>query len=76
MISISTNVDKCGCVPIVLVDAGNFTTVAGSDALDVDVALALGAAVAAGAVDLAVVFSVEVDDLRGHRRLGTAMDEL
>jgi hypothetical protein len=63
MISVCANVDKCRGIAVVRVDAGDFTTVTGSDALDVDVALALGAAVAAGAVDLAVVFGVEVDDL-------------
>jgi hypothetical protein len=63
MISICANVNKCRGVAVVRVDAGNFTTIAGSDALDVDVALALGAAVSAGTVDLAVVFGVEVDDL-------------
>jgi hypothetical protein len=63
MISVCANVDKCRGVAVVRVDACDFATVAGSDTLDVDVALALGAAVAAGAVDLAVVFGVEVYDL-------------
>lgn len=50
-------------VPVVQVNADNFTTVVCGSALHVDIALALGVAVTAGAVDLAVVFGVEVDDL-------------
>lgn len=52
-------------VSVVLVDAHNLAAVLGRQALDVDVPLALGLAVAAGSVDLAVVFDVEVDDVDG-----------
>lgn len=63
MVGVGADVLQGSGVPIVQVDADNFTTVVCGSALNVDIALALGAAVAAGAVDLAVVFGVEVDDL-------------
>jgi hypothetical protein len=56
-------------IAIVAVDARDLARLAAAlargDALDVDVALALAAAVAARAVDLAVVLGVEVDDVDG-----------
>lgn len=45
------------------VDTGELVAVDCGDTLDVDVALALAGAVAAGAVELAVVLDVEVDDV-------------
>ena len=63
--SIGADVLKRSRVPIVGVDARDLSSVSGGDALDVDVPLALGLAVPAGAVDLAVVFGVEVDDVDG-----------
>lgn len=52
-------------ISVVAVDTRQFTTIAGIHAVDVDVALALLAAVAAGAVQLAVVLDVKVEDVDG-----------
>ena len=64
--SVGADIDQGSGVTVVVVDADNLTTIAGSCSLDVDVTLALGVAVAAGSVDLAVVFGVEVDDLEAR----------
>lgn len=63
VVGVGANVYQGRSVAIVQVNADNFTTVVCGSPFDVDIALALGAAVTAGAVDLAVVFGVEVDDL-------------
>lgn len=52
-----------GLVTVVGVDSHQLTTVVGSSALHVDSAGAVALAVTARAVDLAVVFGVEVDNL-------------
>lgn len=66
---IRADVPQSSRITIVEVDAsqlaGLAATLAGGDTLDVDVALALAATVAARAVELAVVLGVEVDDVDG-----------
>jgi hypothetical protein len=63
VIGISANVLKCGGIAVVEVDASHLATITSCDALNVDVPLALAAAVSARAVDLAVVLGVEVDNV-------------
>lgn len=50
-------------VTVVAVDTRKLATVLSSNAIDEDVTLALAAAVSTGSVELAVVLSVEVDDV-------------
>ena len=63
MISISADIDQGSSISKALVDTNNLTTIAGSGSLNIDVPLALAGAVSARPVHLAVVFSVEVDNL-------------
>lgn len=67
MVGVGANILERRSVAEVRVDTSQFATVARSHALYVDVALALAAAVAAGAVKLAVIFDVEVDDLKDDK---------
>ncbi|KAJ8104452.1 hypothetical protein OPT61_g10749 [Boeremia exigua] len=62
---IGADVLEGSSVLVVSVDAGELTAVLSSDTLNVNVALALGRAVSAGAVQLAVVLDVEVNDVDG-----------
>jgi hypothetical protein len=64
VVGVSADVVQSTGIAIVRVDAADIAAVVRGHALNVDVALALGAAVTAGAVDLAVVLGVEVDDLK------------
>jgi hypothetical protein len=59
---VCADVDKSGSVAIGLSDTDDFATITGRDSLNINLASA-GAAGAARTVDLAVVLSVEVDDL-------------
>lgn len=61
VVGISADVDESGGVSIDRVNAGQLAAIVGSRALNVDVALALAGAVAARAVQLAVVLGVEVN---------------
>ena len=63
VVSVGADVGQSSLVAEGLVDASELTAVVSSRAGDLDRALALGVAVAAGAVQLAVVLDVEVDDV-------------
>jgi hypothetical protein len=60
------DIAQSSSITIIAVDTSQFATVTSSDAFDVDVALALAAAVPARSVELAIVFDVEVDDLTAN----------
>lgn len=62
---VGADVLESSSVAVVGVDTSELTTADSGDALDVDVALALLGAVSAGAVELAVVVDVEIDDVDG-----------
>lgn len=63
MISIGADILQSSSVAVVGVDADDFAAIVGRSAFDIDVSLALRAAVTARSVDLAVVFGVEVDNV-------------
>jgi hypothetical protein len=63
MVSVGTHILQSGRITVVEVDAHDFTAVTRSSALNIDIPLALAVTVAAGAIDFAVVFGIEVDDL-------------
>lgn len=58
---ISTNIDQSSSVPIVGVDTSQLTAILGSHTLNVDVTLALRAAVSTRAIELAVVLDIETE---------------
>jgi hypothetical protein len=61
---VRADIAQSGSITIIAVDARQFTAVTSSDALNVDIPLALGAAVATRSIELAIVFGVEVDNLQ------------
>jgi hypothetical protein len=63
VISVCADIDKCSRVTIVGIDAHDLATVIRGSAFNVHIPLTLLAAVAAGTIDLAIVFSIEVDDV-------------
>lgn len=63
MISIGADILQSSSVAVVGVDADDFAAIVGRSAFDIDVSLALRAAVTTRSVDLAVVLGVEVDNV-------------
>jgi hypothetical protein len=64
MVSIGAYILQCGRITVVEVDADYFAAIASGSALNIDIPLALLATVTAGAIDFAVVFGIEIDDLQ------------
>lgn len=64
MVSIGTHIFQSGRITVVEVDADHFAAITRCSALNIDVPLALVVTVTAGAIDFAVVFGIEVDDLQ------------
>lgn len=64
MVSVGAHILQRGRITVVEVDADDFAAVTSGSALNIDIALALVVTVTARAIDFAVVFSIEVDDLR------------
>lgn len=64
MVSVGAQILQCSRITVVEVDADDFAAITSGSTLNIDIALALVVTVTARAIDFAVVFSIEVDDLR------------
>lgn len=64
MACVSADILQRGSITVVTVDADNLAPIAGSNAFDVDIALALAAAISARTIHFTIVLGVEIDDLR------------
>jgi hypothetical protein len=61
---VGAHILQSGRVTVVEVDANYFAAVASSSTLNIDIPFALLVTVTAGAIDFAIVFGIEVDDLQ------------